>query len=126
MAPLIDIVFLLICFYLLVSQLIQHQRDPTVQLPVMTSQEAVMEAPAEIVLNLRNDGSVTVDGRRVPLGSLAGFLAAQVRHAPPNVSPRVVIRADRRQRFGLLAEVQHACREADIDHHILRARKERR
>jgi biopolymer transport protein ExbD len=126
MAPLIDIVFLLICFYLLVSQLIQHQKDPAVQLPAMAQRTTDVETPAEIVLNLRADDGVTVEGRTIPIDRLAEFLSAQRRGIADESRLRVVIRADRRQRFGLLAKVQHACRQAGIDRHILRARKERR
>lgn len=124
MAPLIDIVFLLICFYLLVSQLIQHQRDPSVQLPAMVSPVAQVEAPAEIVINLRADGKITIDGRPVPLETLVAVIAGELkRHEAAGTALRVVVRADKRQRFARLDEVLAACREAGLPQVIWRSKK---
>ena len=112
-APLIDIVFLLICFYLLVAQLISTQKDPTVELPEMASPAARPEDPAEFVINLRHDGTVTVEGRPVELRAVRAMLAEQLARAERTKQPlRVVVRADRRQRFGKLDELLKVCRQA--------------
>lgn len=122
MAPLIDIVFLLICFYLLVTQLISSQVDPSIQLPTMNSPDAARELPAEIVVNLRADGSLIVGSRLMNLAQVRGVLAESVlRAAADDASIRVVIRADRRQRYGAMDEVLGVCRELGIESVILRA-----
>ena len=46
-APLIDVVFLLICFFMLASQLIQYQKDPAVELPVMANAKGAGEQPTD-------------------------------------------------------------------------------
>ena len=123
-APLIDIVFLLICFYLLVSQLITTQKDPSVVLPVMASPAAVSEQPAELVINLRNDGAIVIGGRSVSLAVMRSLLAEQIaRCRKKNETLRVVVRADRRQRFGKLDDILRAARQAGAKQVVFRARK---
>ena len=119
MAPLIDIVFLLICFYLLVAQLITTQSDPTVQLPTMTSPLAAREQPAELVINLRDDGAVLVNNQTLDPGELRALLSASL--ADGDQSLRVVIRADRRQRYRQLHEILAICRQLNVRQVILRA-----
>ena len=121
-APLIDIVFLLICFYLLVAQLIGSQKDPSVQLASMSDQVLAAEAPAELVINLRDDGTVTVGGRPVRMSGLRALLADEKSNAA-QAGQRfsVVVRADRRQRYGKLDEVLRLCRQAGVGKLIFRA-----
>lgn len=119
MAPLIDIVFLLICFYLLVAQLITTQSDPAVQLPTMTSPLAATEQPAEVVVNLREDGTVLVNNQPLSLDALRAMLSASL--ADSDQPLRVVIRPDRRQRYQRLGEILAICRELNVAQVILRA-----
>jgi biopolymer transport protein ExbD len=124
-APLIDVVFLLICFYLLVTQLISDQKDPLVQLPSMSNTVARPEAPAELVINLRHDGSLGVGGRAVSLAALRAMLIEQRGAAESANKPfRAVIRADCRQRYGKLAEVLEVCQQSGVPQVILRTKHE--
>lgn len=125
MAPLIDIVFLLICFYLFVAQLMSNQKDRTVQLPAMAAAEATREAPAELTINLRADGAVTMGGRTVTLDAVAATLQDQLsRSKEAGRRLRVVVRADERQRFGKLDEVLKVCRRCGAEQVVFRARRE--
>ena len=122
-APLVDIVFLLICFFTFTSQLIQTQKDPAVELPVMVSPDAQREVPAEVTVNLRPDGTVTVGGRRLVPEALGPVLAAHVRQArAAGLAARVVVRADQRRPFAELDTVLGACRAAGLGPVIFRAR----
>jgi biopolymer transport protein ExbD len=125
-APLIDIVFLLIGFYLLVAQLITHQKDLSVQLPAMASPAGREESPAEFVINVRDDGTITVGGRPAALPDLRAMLADQLARTRGAEQPlRVVVRADRRGRAGKLDEVLQACREVGLQRIVFRsARKD--
>ncbi len=125
MAPLIDIVFLLICFYLLVAQLITNQKDPSVLLPTMVSQVADPERPAELVINLRSDGQISIGGQVVDLPTLQSVVAEQVAGARQAETPlRVAIRADRDQTFGRLDEVLKRCRRAGTQQVVFRTLRE--
>jgi len=125
MAPLIDIVFLLICFYLLVSQLMTRQKDPQVELPVMANPVTRQERPAEFVINVRADGTVVVDGRATSLAGFRAELARRLERALARDLPlRVVVRADRRGRFAELDEVLQSCRQAGVAKVTLRTQRE--
>ncbi len=120
-APLIDIVFLLICFYLLVAQLISEQKDPSVELASMANPEIRSEGPAELVINLRRDGAVTVSGRTVSLPALRALLSDQSDAAHrTGRTLRVVVRADRRQKYAKLDEVLETVRRSGIKQIVFR------
>ena len=126
-APLVDIVFLLICFYLLVAQLVQDQKDLSVELPVMASLVAPDEGPAELVINLRSDGTVRVDGRTIRRSDLRAMLSDQLARARRRRELlRVVIRVDRRQQYGKLdSQVLSACCQAGVRQVAVRCRAPR-
>ena len=124
-APMVDIVFQLIGFFMLASQLLQTQKDPSVQLPVMLSTEARQEVPAEITINLRAGGGVTVNGLEVSLEDVGRALAATLAESRGRgTAARVVVRADRRERFDELGRILDACRRQGVEQVIFRARGE--
>ena len=120
MAPLIDIVFLLICFYLLVAQFVSSQDDASVQLPIVTASQGQPEAPAEIVVNVRSDGKLIVEGQSLSLVKLRNLLLDRKLKVEPDTL-RVVIRTDRRELFGRLDEVLQTCRKTGLKQVIFRA-----
>jgi len=124
-APMVDIVFLLICFFMLTAQLVQSQKDPAVLLPPMPHATAEVEAPAEVTINLRADGAVTINGQAVSVGSLPGRLTDEkARARREGRLLRVVVRADRRQRFAALDDILGACRRAGLAQVVFRAQRE--
>ncbi|MCX5675857.1 MAG: biopolymer transporter ExbD [Planctomycetota bacterium] len=124
-APMVDIVMLLICFFLLASQLVQGQKDPTVLLPWMRSTLSASEVRSEVTVNLRADGLITIEGQPVAMDSLPALLAGKADRARRAHQPfRVVVRADRRQRFAALDDVLVACRRAGLGQVVFRATQE--
>lgn len=122
MAPMVDIVLLLICFYLLVAKNIQDQDDPDVKVPVVTADIARDEMPAEMVINVYQDGRLSLNARPTDLEALEATLATERDAAARRgAALAVVVRADRRQSFGLLDEVMTACRRAGLTQVLLRA-----
>jgi len=121
-APLVDTVLFLIWFYLLVGQLVIHQKDAAVQLPAMASPMSTVEVPAELVINVRQDSTITIDGRPTETAALGRLVASELAKAQAaGQQLRVVVRADRRQRFALLDEVLRTCRRAGLSQVVFRA-----
>lgn len=121
-APLIDTVLFLIWFYLMVGQLVMHQKDATIQLPRMNSPAAVTEKPAEVVVNLRSDDKITVGGLAYSSSQLLHYMLGEIDKAHrAGQDLRLVVRADRRQRFAQLEEVLKTCRQAGLQQVVLRA-----
>lgn len=124
-APMIDIIFQLICFYLFVGQLIMEQKDASIELAPMAAAMAQAEGPAEITLNLPAEGPVTLNGRPVTAEEVRAALATQAAALPPDGRPlRVAIRADRRQSFERLDELLRTCRDAGLPQVVFRADSE--
>jgi biopolymer transport protein ExbD len=94
MTPMIDVVFLLLIFFMTVSQVTKLQREP-IQLPEV--ERAEEQQPAEVTVNVRQDGTVLLSGRPVTPDELARELD-RLKHAlggdPSRI--RVLIRADER------------------------------
>lgn len=122
LAAFVDIILQLICFYVLVSGSIQRYSDPDVRLPQMKTTAAVEKQPAELVVNVKADGSVMLNDRSVSLPELGPLLAERRRR--PGIDDgqtvRVTIRIDRRQRYGSLEDVLEACRAAGVPRIALR------
>lgn len=127
MAPLVDIVLLLICFYLLVMQSMQNRTDDQIELPEMVNNQTTDMAPAELVVNINAAGSVSLNGEQVEMDNLEGLLQAERRRAQAaGRGLHVVVRADGRQRYGLLDAALNACRDAGLGVVTIRATEGRR
>ncbi|MAX25782.1 MAG: hypothetical protein CMJ19_14885 [Phycisphaeraceae bacterium] len=126
-APLVDIVFLLICFYLFVTQSLQSLDERSVALPIIQQSQSQELLPAEIVINLLEDGSVVVAHEPMSMNELAMHLRESKRYAMDiGQELRVVIRADRNQTFDKLDTLMDLSRRAGLDMIILRAQDQDR
>lgn len=100
MTPMIDVVFQLIVFFLLVLDLSQR-RIEKLTLPKATEARRHQTAdPNEVVVNVRDDGTVSVDGRVMSDDALDVLFASRrtLPHRPyvvDRVDYPVLIRADR-------------------------------
>jgi len=113
--PLIDVMMVLIVFYLIVGKLAADRREQ-VALPasaVGASDEAeaieVTVAPAAPGSDLAR---ITLAGREVSEAELEAALRALI--GPGGAAPSVRVRADRRLRYGAVAPVVAACRGAGL------------
>lgn len=114
-APLVDIVLLLIAFYLLVMKTMDARTDTAIDLPTAQLATAAELAPAELITNLRADGSILINTIPVADADLVPHLATErARAADAGQVLRLVIRADRSQPFGRLDELMTAARDAGI------------
>jgi len=93
MTPMIDIVFLLIIFFMTVSQLNQNVLPP-IQLPTANGgQDRAM--PAEIVLNLSSTGQLLTNDRTIEQVGIEEFLQQEkVRWSSEDQMPRVKLRCE--------------------------------
>lgn len=118
LASMVDIVLLLICFYLFVAKSVTEADDLAVSLPVVASEATGVQRPGTMVVNVRADGAVLIDGQPTPRETLAEALAGRLSLSDDNRS--VVVRIDRARPFGDLHWVQEACRAANADVVVLR------
>jgi len=115
-APLIDMVFLLIMFFLLVGHLVMTKKDAMTRPPVMVSPSGQPVMPAELLINVRQDGRIIVSGREVTPRQLEVSLRAELaRGMKTGKDTHVEVRADRRQAFGKLNEVLQVCKKCGVE-----------
>ena len=94
MTPMIDVVFLLIIFFLVSSHLARRENQLALTLPTATSGEDDWDgAVARVTLNVLPDGSFSFGGRAVSAQNLESRLASAFGALGPQAELR--IRADR-------------------------------
>lgn len=121
LTPMIDMVFLLLIFFLAATTFAKEEEvQMALDLPKAAS-GARAERPRPIVVNIGRDGALTVDGRRVELESLRERLEAA---AQGGREQEVVIRGDTQVHFGVVAKALDACRLARLNKVAIAARPE--
>ena len=111
LTSMLDVIFLLLCFFVTVSVFSQWENEISIQLPSAESAKEPDRLPGEIVINLSKEGKVTVNGRELALGDLKTRLARISKFYP---GQPVIIRADRATAYEKLVGVIDTCREADV------------
>lgn len=106
MAPMIDIVFQLLIFFMLATTWREAERQLDIDLPLAESGQRAERAPEEIVVDVLRDGRVFVAGREVERAGLVDALSAASsgREATP-----VTVRGDRGALHEVVVAVLDAC-----------------
>lgn len=78
MTPMIDIVFLLIIFFLVTNHLTNRETEPDIDLPTAESgYEVETENPNRLIVNIAADGSLAVEGRTLDVKALGDLIATR-------------------------------------------------
>jgi len=114
LTPMIDIVFLLIIFFMVgsrFSDLNQTERDISLRVPQVQSAQALTNTPSKRVINVYNDGRITLDQKLVTLPELEDELAT-ARQQYQKLG--VVVRGARESEFDQVAQVIATCERVKI------------
>ncbi len=96
MTPMIDVVFLLLIFFLFTSQLSQVMRSP-IDLPEEPGDEAEVASPGTIVIDVTGDGSYLIEGQVRPMEDIIRLVTLEQQHAETTGQTiDLLIRADRK------------------------------
>ncbi|MEQ8784905.1 MAG: biopolymer transporter ExbD [Pirellulaceae bacterium] len=94
MTPMIDITFLLLIFFISVTQVSKSERL-ALELPKAKGQEN--EEPTTLTINVDQQGDIYITGERVDLRRMATLVDHELRLVGNNASQlKIVVRADRR------------------------------
>jgi biopolymer transport protein ExbD len=110
-APMIDIIFLLLCFFVASQIFSQWETEIDIQLPTAQTGKIPERLPGEIVINIVRDGTVIVNRQTLnepALRSLLGRIAKLFGGQP------VLIRADQGTEYRHVIRVLDLCRQSDI------------
>jgi biopolymer transport protein ExbD len=109
--PLIDVVFLLIIFFLVATSFQRIQRELQVNLPKSKVAKEVSMEIQPISVTVSRDGTITMGDEVVPLKELPERLSAAVASVR---NPRVFVRGDAKTFHENIVNVLSACQEAGI------------
>ncbi len=112
LAPLIDIVFLTLVFFMTTTVFTSMESELDIQLPTASESEMDERSQGEIYINLTSDGKIIVNDRELTLEQLQGVLN-RVAELFPGGS--VIIRGDRNAVLGRAIAILNCCKNADID-----------
>jgi biopolymer transport protein ExbD len=108
----IDVFLLLLIFFLVATTFAKEERDSKVQLPGTAAVRPISAPARDLVINIRDDGSVQLGGKVVVGDELAATLKQSQAEDPGR---NVLIRADERSIMKYFAAVARVCREAGFD-----------
>ena len=111
MAPLIDIIFLTLVFFMALSIFSQLESEINISVPKATESTDTVRSPGEIIINITKDGKVIVNQKTLKSDQLENMLK-RVSSLFPNQS--VIIRADEKTFHKDVIKVLDACASADI------------
>jgi biopolymer transport protein ExbD len=111
LTSMLDVIFLLLCFFVTVSVFSQWESEISIQLPSAETADQSDRLPGEIIVNLSGEGEVTVNGKVLELDELTRRLERISKFYP---GQPVILRADKSVRYDSLVKVIDACRAADV------------
>ena len=111
LTPMIDVVFLLIVFFMCAAKFSDADRDIDLRLPEVAKADAADAKPQTRQVAVYADGRIALDKHDVTLAELTAQLAA-VRQEQPKLS--IVILGDATCDFQHIAAALAACKEAGV------------
>lgn len=116
LTPIIDMVFLLLIFFLAATSFQEIERELSIALPEARAAGPITAALREIVINVDADGRVVVAGQSVDDQALARLISSRV---AANPQQKVSVRGDRTTAYANVARVLDVCRASGVTTPVL-------
>ncbi len=117
MAPLLDMVFILLIFFLVTTSFVK-EAGVEVERPV--AQSAETKEATNVIIGIDENGHVYMEGKRLDVRSVQPRMKQYVMETPKG---SVVIAADKKSRTDTLIRVLDGCRLAGVKNISIAARK---
>jgi biopolymer transport protein ExbD len=111
LTPMIDIVFLLVIFFMVGTKFAEMERNITLDVPGVRDASRLAATPESRVINVHRDGTITLDQEQLTLDQLAARLR-QPGHSE-QLRP-VVVRGDAAGPLQHVASVLGVCQQSGI------------
>ncbi|QDS92060.1 biopolymer transport protein ExbD [Roseimaritima multifibrata] len=123
LTPMIDVVFLLVIFFMVGAKFTEQESQIPINLPGVGQLNPMVRGPDRRTVDLTPDGQVTLDGQPVSLAQLRSDL--QVAHASyPDL--QVSVRADASESLARFTEILHVCRSSGVENLGIAVQPQRR
>lgn len=116
MTPIIDMVFLLLIFFLVATTYQQSERELAIALPEAEAAGPISTMLREIIINIDSAGTIIVGGQTLTLEELRTLVADAVRVNPDQ---KVSVRGDKDLAYGTIARVLDVCKAAGVQQPFL-------
>jgi len=118
MAPLIDMVFLLLIFFAVTTSFV---KEAGIEVERATASTAEMRSHANILIGVTPEGDVFFEGKRIDIRSVRAHIERALAEDPES---GVVVVADKRSETGAVVTVMDQCRLAGAKSVSLAAKRE--
>lgn len=116
LTPIIDMVFLLLIFFLVATTFHQTEREMQIALPEAAAAGPISMALREIVINIDAEGQIVVGGETRSPEDLRTIVSEAV---ATNPDQKVTVRGDKSASYGMVAVVLDICKGAGIQEPFL-------
>lgn len=110
-APMVDVIFNLLCFFLVGQIFSTWETELDVKVPTAQTGQVSNRLPGEVIINIRQDGTIVVNKQSLDEPGLRSLLGKIVKMFP---GQPVLIRADKGTAYGHVVKVLDLCRQTDI------------
>ncbi len=111
LAPIIDMVFLLLIFFLVATTFHQTEREMQIALPSAAAAGPISTALKEIVINVTSEGEIIVSGRKMEPDDLRAVITSAV---ATNPDQKVTVRGDKNAYYSAIVRVLDICKGSGI------------
>lgn len=108
MTPLIDMVFILLIFFIVTTSFV---KESGVEVERPTAETATRKEATSLIIGITKANEVWIEGKVYDVRSVRGYMNRFLAETPEGA---VVIAADKESRSGLLVKVLDACRDAGV------------
>lgn len=115
-SPMIDLIFLLLAFFIISTMYMTEVRTISIELPNAESAEVVHKSSS--LVSVKKDGTYWLDEKKMPLDRLVEEVKAR---SGANPGYSVVIRGEKEARYNDVIRVLDACKSAGLTHFGLAA-----
>lgn len=110
-APMVDILLVLLGFFMLTWSFSRQERELDVQMPSAGEAKEQRRSVGEVIINVKSDGSLVMNRRTMSPDDLLSALSKVAALYPDQA---VVLRGDQRVDYGTIVRTLDLCRRANI------------
>ena len=120
LTPVIDMVFLLLIFFLVATKFADIERDVRIRPPSSQNARPITAIPEELVINVTEDGRILLAGRERTIGEIDRLLKAATKANPHQA---VVIRGDKNSVLHVAVSILDLCEKYHVERTYLTTRQ---
>jgi biopolymer transport protein ExbD len=111
LAPLVDVLLLLLIFFLMTWNAARNENELDVKVPKASAAKEKMAPIGDVIVNVKADGNVVVNRRNLSAAELTDLLKGLVQL---NADQAVVIRGDEAGAYKNIVNVLNICSESGV------------